>query len=68
MCTVDEFTYEQIAKFMGVHRRPVDGFREGFLEKFGIKSKTGLVLFALTFAVNFLARWITSRGERRMAR
>lgn len=29
---------------------------------------TGLVLFAFTFAVNFLARYITSRGERRLAR
>ena len=29
---------------------------------------TGLVLFAFTFAVNFLARWIASRSERRMAR
>ena len=29
---------------------------------------TGLVLFAFTFAVNFLARWITGRGERRLQR
>jgi phosphate transport system permease protein len=29
---------------------------------------TGLVLFAFTFAVNFLARWIAGRGERRLAR
>ncbi|MGI8523567.1 MAG: phosphate ABC transporter permease subunit PstC [Nocardioides sp.] len=29
---------------------------------------TGLVLFALTFAVNFAARWVAGRGERRLAR
>ena len=29
---------------------------------------TGLVLFAFTFAVNFLARWVAGRGERRLAR
>lgn len=29
---------------------------------------TGLVLFAFTFAVNFLARYAASRGERRLAR
>ena len=29
---------------------------------------TGLVLFAFTFAVNFLARWVAGRSERRMAR
>jgi phosphate transport system permease protein len=29
---------------------------------------TGLVLFAFTFAVNFVARWVVGRNERRMAR
>ena len=29
---------------------------------------TGLVLFAVTFVVNFAARWIVGRSERRMAR
>jgi DNA-binding CsgD family transcriptional regulator len=41
----DEYTYEQIAHMMGVHRRTVDGYRESIFDKFGIKSKTGLVLF-----------------------
>jgi phosphate transport system permease protein len=43
-------------------------FKEGTPGKVHVLIATGLVLFALTFAVNFLARWITSRGERRMAR
>ncbi len=29
---------------------------------------TGLVLFAFTFAVNFLARWVAGRSDRRLAR
>jgi phosphate transport system permease protein len=28
---------------------------------------TGLVLFLLTFLVNFAARWIVGRSERKMA-
>jgi DNA-binding CsgD family transcriptional regulator len=43
--TDDEYTYEQIAHMMSVHRRTVDGYRESIFDKFGIKSKTGLVLF-----------------------
>lgn len=29
---------------------------------------TGLVLFAFTFAVNFAARWVSGRGERKLAK
>jgi phosphate transport system permease protein len=29
---------------------------------------SGLVLFAVTFIVNFAARWIVGRGERKQAR
>ena len=45
VCLQDEYTYEQIASMMGVHRRTVDGYRESVFDKFEIKSKTGLVLF-----------------------
>ncbi|MEX1188024.1 MAG: response regulator transcription factor [Bacteroidia bacterium] len=45
VCHQDEYTYEQIASMMGVHRRTVDGYRESVFDKFDIKSKTGLVLF-----------------------
>ncbi len=51
VCDEAEFTYEQIADRMGVHRRTVDNFRIGLFEKFGIKSKTGLVLFAMRWGV-----------------
>ncbi len=36
---------------MGVHRRTVDNFRIALFEKFNIKSKTGLVLFALRYGL-----------------
>lgn len=47
VCDEAELTYEQIADRMGVQRRTVDNFRLALFEKFDIKSKTGLVLFAL---------------------
>lgn len=51
VCDPAEFTYEQIADRMGVHRRSVDNYRIGLFEKFDIKSKTGLVLFALRWGL-----------------
>jgi two-component system invasion response regulator UvrY len=47
VCHEKEYTYEQIADKMNVQHRTVDGYREALFEKFGIKSKTGLVLFVL---------------------
>jgi len=51
VCDEAEYTYEQMAARMGVHRRTVDNFRIALFEKFGIKSKTGLVLFALRWGL-----------------
>lgn len=47
VCHEKEYTYDQIADIMGVQHRTVDGYRESIFEKFGIRSKTGLVLFIL---------------------
>lgn len=47
VCHEDEYTYDQIAGMMGVVRRTVDSYRESIFDKFDIKSKTGLVLFAI---------------------
>ena len=47
VCHEKEYTYEQIADKMHVQHRTVDGYRESVFAKFGIKSKTGLVLFVL---------------------
>lgn len=49
VCHENELTYEQIADKMCVSKRTVDGYREALFEKFGIKSKTGLVLFVLKY-------------------
>lgn len=47
ICNEEEYTYEQIADIMGVHVRTVDSFRKSLFQKLKIKSKTGLVLYAL---------------------
>jgi DNA-binding NarL/FixJ family response regulator len=49
VCHEKEYTYEQIADQMKVSLRTVDGYRESVFEKFGIRSKTGLVLFVLKY-------------------
>lgn len=51
VCDPAEFTYDQISSKMGVSRRTVDGYRESLFEKFNIKSKTGLVLFAIKYDI-----------------
>ncbi len=47
VCNSEEYTYVQIANLMNVQHRTVDGYREIIFEKFGIKSKSGMVLFVL---------------------
>lgn len=47
VCDEEEYTYEQIAGKMNVHRRTIDNYKQSLCEKFNIKSKTGLVLFAI---------------------
>jgi DNA-binding NarL/FixJ family response regulator len=47
VCDPQEFTYAQMADMLNVHRRTVDAHRESLFTKFGVRSKTGLVLFAL---------------------
>jgi DNA-binding NarL/FixJ family response regulator len=44
---VSEMTYKEIAEKMGISPRSVDNYREALFEKLGIKSRVGLVLFAL---------------------
>jgi DNA-binding NarL/FixJ family response regulator len=42
-----EFTYKEIASKMNVSPRTVDNYRESLFDKFHIKSRVGLVLYAL---------------------
>lgn len=46
-CSEKEYTYEEIAVLMDVHPRTVNKYRENIFDKLGVKSKTGLVLFAV---------------------
>ena len=43
-------------------------YKEGTPGKIQVLIATGLVLFLVTFLVNFAARWIVARNERRLAR
>ena len=46
-----ELTYKEIADQMNVSVRTVDGYRESLFEKLTIKSRVGLVLFAIQHGV-----------------
>lgn len=46
-CSTEEYTYRAIAQMMGVSERTVDGYREELFRKAGVKSKVGLVFYAL---------------------
>jgi DNA-binding NarL/FixJ family response regulator len=52
ICNEQEYTYDQIAAFMDVHVRTVDGFRKSLFQKLNVKSKTGLVMFAMRNGLN----------------
>ncbi len=43
-------------------------FKEATPDKQAVLIATGLVLFAFTFAVNFAARWVVGRSERKLTR
>ena len=51
VCSAEELTYEEIAIRMSAHRRTIDNYRESLFEKFDIKSKTGLVMFAIKHGI-----------------
>lgn len=46
-CHSKEYTYKEIADIMGVSQRTVDGYRDSLFEKLDVKSRVGLVRFAL---------------------
>ena len=47
ICNDREYTYQEIAHIMAIHVRTVDGFRKSLFSKLNMKSKTGLVMFAI---------------------
>ena len=42
-------------------------FKEATPERQSLLIATGLVLFVITFVVNFAARWVAGRKDRRLA-
>lgn len=46
VCDPKEYTYPQIADIMGIARGTLDTYRRRLWERFGIQSKTGMVIFA----------------------
>lgn len=46
VCNEKEFTYEQMAEKMGLSVKSLEGYRAALFDRYGIKSKVGLVLFS----------------------
>ena len=51
VCDEREFTYDEIAQSLGISSNTLENHRVRLFEKFGIKSKTGLVLFAMRWGL-----------------
>lgn len=50
-CAPEEYTYEQIADQMGTKATTVETHRKHVFDRFGIKSKSGLVIFAYRWGI-----------------
>lgn len=50
-CCIEEHGYKAIAGKMDVGEDTVDGYRKQLCKKFGIATKTGLVLFAYEWGI-----------------
>lgn len=50
-CAVEEYTYEEIAKRLGVKLSTLETHRKNLFERFGIKSRSGLVIFAYRWGI-----------------
>jgi two-component system invasion response regulator UvrY len=51
LCDEKEYTYDEIASQMSVSRPTVENYRKSLFEKLNIRSKTGLVLFAIKHGI-----------------
>ncbi len=49
VCDERELTYEQMSEILGVTIKSIDSYRIAIFERFGIKSKIGLVLFSFKY-------------------
>jgi len=46
-----EMTYKEVADKMNVAPRTVDGYREALFEKLNVRSRTGLVMYAIKYGI-----------------
>ncbi|HRO43483.1 MAG TPA: response regulator transcription factor [Flavipsychrobacter sp.] len=46
-CSDREYNYDEIGKMMDIHTRTVNKYREAVFDKFGVKTRAGLILFAI---------------------
>ena len=49
VCNEEEYTYVQMAEIMGTAVKTVENYRTSLFERFGIKTKVGLVLFSFKY-------------------
>ena len=49
VCNENELTYEQMAEEMGLSVKSIDLYRTALFNRYGIKSKVGLVLFSFKY-------------------
>ncbi len=49
VCDERELTYEQMSEILGVTIKSIDSYRIAIFERFGIRSKIGLVLFSFKY-------------------
>jgi DNA-binding NarL/FixJ family response regulator len=49
VCDERELTYEQMSEILGVTIKSIDSYRTAIFERYGIKSKIGLVLFSFKY-------------------
>ena len=50
-CSPEEYTYEEMAKMLGFKLSTLETHRKNIFDRFGIKSKTGLVIFAYRWGI-----------------
>jgi two-component system, NarL family, invasion response regulator UvrY len=50
-----EMTYKEIADVIGVSHRTIDGYRDQLFQKLNIRSRTGLVLYALKTGISIIS-------------
>ena len=51
VCSPEELTYEEISRRMFLHMGTIDGYRKNLFTRFGLRSRTGLVLFAIKWGI-----------------